>query len=236
MKQIVKMVIALTGLALLAGCNTTPPKRDPQYAPIRPAVMPEKPIGNGSIYQAGYERSWFEDLRARRIGDMLTIKLSEKNDAKKKSSTAVSKKNSNSITNPTLLGSTLQFNAPGLVPLASNQDNGLGTSLASTHDFEGDGDSSLNNELTGDITVTVVDVLANGYLMVRGEKRIGINQGNEYIKVSGIVRPSDIDSTNTVESTRLADPTIVYIGDGPVADANVMGWLSKFFISAVFPF
>jgi len=78
--------------------------------------------------------------------------------------------------------------------------------------------------------------LSNGYLSVRGEKRIGINQGNEYVKLSGIVRPSDIDSTNTVESTRLADPTIIYVGDGPVADSNVMGWLSKFFISAIMPF
>ncbi len=84
--------------------------------------------------------------------------------------------------------------------------------------------------------MTVVELLANGYLVVRGEKRIGINQGNEYVKVSGIVRPADIDSTNTVLSTKMADPTFVYVGDGAVADSNAMGWLAKFFVSALFPF
>ena len=221
--------------ALLSGCNTAP-VRDPAYAPIRPVVAAPKPEGNGAIYQAGYEHSWFEDMRARRVGDMLTVKLEEKTDAKKSATTEVSRSNSNSITNPTLLGSTPQFNAPGLLPLASNRDNNLGFSLESENDFSGEGDSEQNNELTGDITVTVIEVLPNGYLVVRGEKRIGINQGNEYVKLSGIVRPADIDSTNTVLSTRLADPTIVYVGDGAVADSNAMGWFAKFFISALFPF
>lgn len=228
------MILALMA-SVLAGCQTNP-VRDPAYAPMRPVIPPPAPVGNGSIYQAGYERSWFEDMRARRVGDMLTIKLAEKTDAKKKATTAVKKSNSNSVTNPTILGSTPQFNTPGIIPLASNSNNNLGFSLESESDFSGEGDSAQNNELTGDVTVTVVEVLPNGYLMVRGEKRIGINQGNEYVKVSGIVRPADIDSTNTVLSTRLADPTIVYKGDGAVADSNVMGWFAKFFISALFPF
>ncbi|WP_428603369.1 flagellar basal body L-ring protein FlgH [Sedimenticola sp.] len=235
----ISRLFTLTLLALaaagLAGCNTAP-VRDPAYAPVRPVVSAPAPIGNGAIYQAGYEQSWFEDMRARRVGDMLTIELDEKTDAKKAATTAAKKSNSNSVTNPTLLGSTPQFNTPGLLPLASNSDNNLGFSLESEHDFSGEGDSAQNNELTGNITVTVVEVLPNGYLMVRGEKRIGINQGNEYVRVSGIVRPADIDATNTVLSTRLADPTIVYVGDGPVADSNVMGWLAKFFVSALFPF
>ncbi len=232
-------LLSLTLLALvaagLAGCNSAP-VRDPAYAPVRPVVAAPKPDGNGAIYQAGYEYSWFEDMRARRVGDMLTIKLAEKTDAKKSATTDVSKSNSNNITNPTLLGTTAQFSAPGILPLASNRNNNLGFSLESEHDFSGDGESEQNNELTGDITVTVIEVLPNGYLMVRGEKRIGINQGNEYVRVSGIVRPADIDATNTVLSTRLADPTIVYVGDGAVADANVMGWLGRFFISALMPF
>jgi len=167
---------------------------------------------------------------------MLTVKLVEQTDATKKAETAVDKSNSTSVTNPTVLGSTVSFDTPKALPLASNKDNNLGMNLQSTHAFDGEGDSSQSNKLTGDITVTVIEVLSNGYLSVRGEKRIGINQGNEYVKLSGIVRPSDIDSTNTVESTRLADPTIIYVGDGPVADSNVMGWLSKFFISAIMPF
>jgi len=221
--------------ALVAGCNT-PPKRDPDYAAVRPIAAPPAPEGTGSIYQTGYSTFWFENIRARRVGDMLTIKLIEQTDATKKAATAVDKTNATSIANPTILGSTPQFDTPKVLPLASTTNNTLETSLASTHAFDGEGDSSQSNKLTGDITVTVTEVLSNGYLMVRGEKRIGINQGNEYIKLSGIVRPSDIDATNTVESPRLADPTIVYVGDGAVADASVMGWLSKFFISAIMPF
>jgi flagellar L-ring protein precursor FlgH len=227
----------LLGAALLAGCNSAP-KRDPDYAPMRPVVPPPTPMGNGAIYQSGYANAWFENIRARRVGDMLTIKLVEKTDANKKASTTVEKDNTTSITNPTILGTSPEFSAPSFLPLplASKSNLNLDTSLQSSHDFEGEGDSSQSNELTGDITVTVYEVLPNGYLLVRGEKRIGINQGNEYIKVSGIVRPADIDSNNTVLSTRLADPTLVYVGDGPIASANVMGWLAKFFISALMPF
>jgi len=224
-------LIALT----LVGCNTVP-KRDPAYAPARPVIPAVAPLGNGAIYQAGFEKSWFENIRARRVGDMLTIKLAEKTDASKSATTSATKANTTEISNPTILGSTPQFNTPSIIPLASNSGNTAAFNLTSSNDFSGAGDSAQNNELTGDITVTVVEVLANGYLIVRGEKRIGINQGNEYVKVSGIVRPTDIDSDNTVISTRLADPTIVYVGDGAVAESNVMGWLAKFFISALFPF
>ncbi|OQX38562.1 MAG: flagellar basal body L-ring protein [Candidatus Sedimenticola endophacoides] len=235
MKRLLTRSIVALAVLWLGGCNTAP-QRDPAYAPVRPIVMPVPPQGNGAIYQAGYEHSWFEDLRARRVGDMLTVKLAEATDATKNAATNLSKSNSNSVTNPTLLGSTPQFNTPSVLPLASNTDNTLATSLESSHSFAGSGDSTQSNELTGDITVTVVEVLPNGYLMVRGEKRIGINQGNEYVRVAGIVRPADIDSTNTVLSTRIADPTLVYVGDGAVADSNVVGWLSRFFVSVLFPF
>ncbi|OOZ37716.1 flagellar basal body L-ring protein FlgH [Solemya velesiana gill symbiont] len=227
-------ILALAALSL-AGCNTAP-KRDPAYAPIRPVAIPTPVQSNGAIYQAGYEHSWFEDMRARRVGDMLTIKLVEKTDASKTAATSVDKSNSTTITNPTILGSTPQFDTPSIIPLASNSDNNLGMNLSSSSSFAGSGDSAQSNNLTGDITVSVVEVMPNGYLLVRGEKRIGINQGNEYIKVSGIVRPADIDSTNTVLSTKLADPTLIYVGDGAVAESNTMGWLSRFFISALFPF
>ncbi|MCB1860825.1 MAG: flagellar basal body L-ring protein FlgH, partial [Gammaproteobacteria bacterium] len=168
--------------------------------------------------------------------DMLTIKLTERMTANKAAKTDVAKDNTTAISNPTILGSTPQFNTPGFIPLASNQDNTLGFGLESSNKFAGKGSSEQSNLLQGDITVTVTEVLANGYLMVRGEKRIGINQGNEYIRLSGIVRPIDIDADNTVLSTRLADPTIVYVGDGAVADSNVVGWLARFFVSSLFPF
>ena len=82
----------------------------------------------------------------------------------------------------------------------------------------------------------MIDVLPNGYLKIRGEKRVRLNQGNEYIRLSGIIRPTDINPDNSVESTRIADATIMYTGEGALADANKIGWLARFFISAVFPF
>ena len=235
MRRLIFTLLAALLVFSLAGCNSAP-KRDPEYAPIRPALPPPLPQPNGAIFRAGYETAWFENLRARRVGDMLTIKLAERMTANKAAKTDVKKENENAISNPTLLGSTPQFNAPGIIPLASNRDNSLAFDLQSSHQFGGEGSSEQSNLLQGDITVTVVEVLANGYLMVRGEKRIGINQGNEYIRLSGLVRPIDIDADNTVLSTRLADPTIVYVGDGAVADANTLGWLARFFVSALFPF
>ncbi|HEC17339.1 MAG TPA: flagellar basal body L-ring protein FlgH [Sedimenticola sp.] len=235
MNRLITIVIIALGAAVLAGCNSAP-KRDPAYAPVRPPMPPPAPQANGAIYQAGFEKAWFEDLRARRVGDLLTIRLVEKTDARKDATTSTKKDNTTTITNPTLFGTTPQLNLPGMLPLAKTKNLGLSASLSSANDFSGEGESEQSNELTGSISVTVVEVLPNGYLMVRGEKRIGINQGNEYIKISGIVRPADIDSTNTLLSTKLADPTIVYVGDGPVADANALGWLARFFISAIFPF
>lgn len=220
-------VIVLAAL-VAAGCNTAP-KRDPDYAPVRPAMPMPAPSGDGAIYHGGYSMNWLEDMRARRVGDILTVKLSETTNATKSAKTKADKTNSNNIANPTLFGLNPKFGING-----SNANFSFATS--STHAFEGDGSSEQKNKLTGDITVTVTEVLGNGYLMIRGEKRMGINQGNEYIKLSGIVRPYDITPENTVESTKIADPTIIYVGDGVVADTNIMGWLSRFFISAIMPF
>ena len=222
------LLVLMASALLLAGCNGVP-KRDPNYAPVRPTAPPPNPVGDGSIFHGGYSMLWAEDLTARRVGDILTVRLSESTNATKSAKTDAGKKNTNTINNPTLLGLNPKFNY-----LGSNANFSFGTS--SDHDFEGEGSSQQNNRLTGDITVTVTEVLPNGYLMIRGEKRMGINQGNEYIKLSGIVRPYDITADNMVASTKIADPTIVYVGDGPVADSNAMGWLSKFFISAIMPF
>lgn len=214
----------------LAGCDTTP-KRDPDYAAVPPATIPPVPAGNGAIYQAGFERSWFENVRARRVGDILLVNLVEETEASHTNEGSVDKNQNTSIVSPTLFGQDVSFKIP-----FTNKKYNLGQSLQSSTAFDGDGENIQENEFNGSISVTVVDVLQNGYLRVRGEKRIGMTGGNEYIRVSGIVRPEDIDINNTVESTRIADATLVYVGDGQVADASKMGWLARFFISAVWPF
>lgn len=227
MKALIVLAIAA---ALLAGCNSTP-KRDPEFAAVPPAEIPPVPQGNGSIFQAGFERSWFENVRARRVGDILLVNLVEDTEASHTNDGSVDKSNTTSITSPTFFGQGISFNNP----FSSNPYN-FGQSLQSDTAFEGDGENTQNNEFSGSISVTVTEVLSNGYLKVRGEKRIGLTGGNEYIRVSGTVRPEDIDVSNTVESTRIADATLVYVGDGQVTDASKMGWLARFFISAVFPF
>ncbi|MFO1435230.1 MAG: flagellar basal body L-ring protein FlgH [Gammaproteobacteria bacterium] len=222
---------------LVSGCNSGAPRRDPEYAASMPAVREAPPQqANGSIYQAGYNMYLLEDIKARRIGDTLTVKLVEKTDASNSSSSTLSKESKTNIDNPTILGSTPQFGLPGVVPLANTDTNTLATKLGSTSDFTGKGDNAKKNSLTGDITVTVADVLPNGNLVVRGEKRMSINQGNEYIKLSGIVRPLDIATDNSIPSTKIADATIVYNGDGQIDGANKAGWLTRFFTSVLSPF
>ncbi|MEQ8232525.1 MAG: flagellar basal body L-ring protein FlgH [Gammaproteobacteria bacterium] len=237
--ETLRSVVAVGVLAsLLAGCNTTP-RRDPEFAASYPAAhaAPQaRQAATGAIYQAGYEVVLFEDLKARRVGDILTIRLTEAYNAEKSADSSIDRQSGTTIENPTILGSTPQFNLPNLLPLASTRNNTLETNLSGEHGFEGQSDAKLSNRLTGDITVTVADVLPNGNLFVRGEKRMSINDGNEYIKIAGIVRPIDIATDNSVPSTKVADATIVYNGDGPTADANRPGWLTRFFVSIASPF
>ncbi|MBD3634972.1 MAG: flagellar basal body L-ring protein FlgH, partial [Methylophaga sp.] len=156
--------------------------------------------------------------------------------AEKETETTVNKSNSTNIANPTIFGASPQFSLPSQLPLDNTSNNNLAFGFGSETDFEGEGESEQNNLLSGNISVSVVEVLANGNMVIRGEKVITINQGNEYIRLSGIVSPRDIEADNSVSSVRIADAQIAYTGDGPTNDANVMGWLSRFFASALMPF
>ena len=229
-----RLVTALL-VVLLGGCQSAP-KRDPEFASVRPPLPVPVTHPNGAIYQAGFDMRLYEDLKARRIGDILTVRLMESTDASKSTSTSTDKSTSTSVNNPTVLGASPQFDVPGFVPLNNTNNLSLETNLSSNNEFEGSGASSQTNQLTGNITVSVVELLPNGNLLVRGEKRVTINNGNEYIRVSGMVRPADIQSDNSILSTQIADATIMYTGDGQTADVNIMGWLARFFISAITPF
>ncbi|NQZ53523.1 MAG: flagellar basal body L-ring protein FlgH [Piscirickettsiaceae bacterium] len=235
MEKIIKLLI-LCSLMILTGCVSNEAKRDPAYAAVRPVAVEQQENTDGAIFDIATNISLFEDYRARRVGDILMVKLEEETEAEKETETIVKKSNSNSITNPTVFGTTPEFDLPSVLPLASNHNNNLAFSLGSTHDFKGQGDSDQSNELTGEISVSVVEVLPNGNMIIRGEKVITINQGNEYIRLSGIISPRDIDANNTISSKRVADAQIAYVGDGPTNDANVTGWLSRFFLSALMPF
>ncbi|MEW9625453.1 flagellar basal body L-ring protein FlgH [Rhodanobacter geophilus] len=220
--RITAVLPCLAAALALAGCVMQQQQRDDAQwaatAPVAPAVAP---AADGSIYHDEQGMELFADPRAHRTGDILTIVLVENTQAVKKANTSTSKTNKDTIGAPSLLGHTF---------------NKASVGIDSDHSFDGGGSSSQSNQLTGNITVTVAQRLGNGNLLVRGEKWLTINQGQELIRITGIVRPQDIGQDNTVPSTRVADAKIAYTGRGTLADANTQGWLSRFFNSKWMPF
>ncbi len=214
-------------VTVMTGCATVqPPLHDPEYAVTTPVADPVPAPNSGAIFQPNGGMALFEDIKAREVGDLLTIELVEQTQASKSANTSTSKSQDIDIAGPTIFGR----------PVLKGGVEVLETQVSADRDFEGDGESSQSNRLSGSITVTVAQVLPNGNLIVRGEKVLSLNQGDEFIRVSGIVRPEDISPDNVVESPKLANARIIYGGRGSVADSNRMGWLARFFQSVVFPF
>ena len=227
----IRVGVLVSAILFLQACAMTP-KDQLSYAPSRPQPEMLAPATQGAIFQAGQEISLFEDAKARRVGDIITVVLVEQTTASKKADTNASKTQDTQLDNPTILGAPLSFNMPG----GSKRDLNLGTTLSGSRSFAGAGDSSQSNKFQGNVTVPVAEVLSNGNLVVRGEKRLTINQGDEYIRFSGIVRPSDVGSDNTVLSTSVADAKISYTGKGMIDDSNSSGWLASIFNSKWWPF
>jgi flagellar L-ring protein FlgH len=212
-------------LLLLEACTPIPP-RDPAFAPVAPADLRAPVQNTGSIYQSGYDMRLFEDNKAARVGDILTIKLQESTQAKKADDLNTKKDNNISVSAPSVMG----------FALSALTGNDAKTELAAKRGFTGQGKADQSNSLQGNISVTVIEVLPNGNLKVRGEKRVTLNQGDEYIRLAGIVRPVDIAPDNTLTSDKVADATIMYTGEGAMADASKMGWASRAIFSPWFPF
>jgi flagellar L-ring protein precursor FlgH len=216
----------LLGLFLLAACSMVPPTNVHQPMSARPQAVPEAGAvaASGAIYRAGAAKlSLFEDLRARRVGDILTVLIEEKATAAKKSSSTASRAGSDSLSVPTVAG------------LPGKSFQGASLEASSANKFEGKGEAGSNNTFTGNVTVTVIEVLGNGNLLVSGEKQVAISQGTEYIRFSGVVNPVNINAANSVSSTRVADAHIEYKGNGYIDEAQTMGWLARFF-QTVSPF
>lgn len=224
-----KIIVTGLSLAMLSGCAQMQMKespRDPAYAPVAPTDLRPPVQNTGAIYQPGYDMRLFEDNKAMRVGDILTINLKEVTQAKKADDLNTAKGISASVSAPSIMG----------FALSALTGNDAKTELASKRTFNGQGKADQSNSLQGDISVTVTEVLPNGNLKVRGEKQVSLNQGDEYIRLSGIVRPVDIASDNTISSDKVADATLMYIGEGAMADASKMGWLSRALLSPWFPF
>ncbi|PPK41510.1 flagellar L-ring protein precursor FlgH [Trinickia symbiotica] len=214
---------ALAGMlaGTLAGCaqieHRQPITQQPMTAtpPVPPQLQPP-----GSIYNPGFAgHPLFEDQRPRNVGDILTIVIQENINATKTSGASANRNGSTgfSATGPT-----------GVLPGLFSHLNGSGTG---TNTFSGTGGANASNTFSGTITVTVTNVLPNGNLVVSGEKQMLINQGNEFVRFSGVVNPNTVTGENTVYSTQVADAKIEYSAKGYINEAETMGWLQRFFLN-----
>jgi len=223
-------ILRIPGLLLMvvltAACAGRPDIDDARMDSPMPIPQVYAKPESGAIFAAGNEIRLFEDRKAGRVGDILTIRLVEQTRASKDSATSTSKESGAELTNPTVFGRPV---TRGGVPI-------LEGSLEGSRSFDGAGSSSQSNSLTGEITVTVIEQMPSGNLVVEGEKWLTINQGREFIRVRGVIRPTDILTDNSVFSTRIANAQIAYSAKGALADANRMGLLARFFNSPIFPF
>ena len=213
--------LALIALALVAGPAFAKKAPKVDYAPTLPA--PPLPIpANGAIFQGnqGYA-ALYEGPRARRVGDPVTIVLVERMSAQKDVGSKSGRDGNIGLTPPSV-GPLSLFN-PAEAAASGAQA------------FKGQGSASQSNSLFGEISVTVAEVFPNGTMLVRGQKRLTLNRGDEFVQVQGIVRVADIDFDNRVPSTRVADARITYTGRGDLQRQSRPGWLQRFF-SLVSPF
>jgi flagellar L-ring protein FlgH len=221
---IVRTAVLASALLTLAACVSKP--REPDYSATWPEPLPTAAQANGAIYQAGHDIALFENAVARRVGDTLTIRLNERTNASKSSTTSTAKSTNIDIPGPIIGGR----------PVTANGVEILNTQVNNNSEFDGEGASTQSNRLEGEISVTVAQRLPNGNLLVRGQKWISINQGQEYVRIQGIVRPIDIDPDNSISSLKVADAMIAYGGKGALANANSPGLLARFFNLPFLPF
>ncbi|GGP45120.1 flagellar basal body L-ring protein FlgH [Shewanella saliphila] len=220
--------ITLASMVLVAGCSSTQTKPiadDPYYAPVYPDTPPTQVAASGSIFLDTQASSLYSDIRAHRVGDIITVTLKESTQATKSANNEISKGSDLNVEPVYAGGKNVTING---IPL----DLGYSDSINTTR--EADADQS--NSLDGSISANVMQVLSNGNLVIRGEKWISINNGDEFIRVTGIVRSQDINPDNTIDSTRVANARIQYSGTGSFADSQKVGWLNSFFMSDWWPF
>ena len=214
-------LLAAAPLLLLAACGGG----HHRYADYRPTLAPPptpERVADGAIFHAanGYA-PLTSGNRASMVGDIITIALVERTQATKSNSASTDREGSISLTGPST--GPLDFFNPSDARASGNLE------------FGGSGSAAQSNQLSGEISVTIAEVFPNGTMLVRGEKLVTLNRGDEYIRISGLVRQQDITPDNRIASTRVADARITYSGSGEIAVASRQGWLQRFF-SAVSPF
>ena len=202
------LALCLLGAAL-SGCNNLPTKlsHTPEFAPVYPVAADKSALPTGAIYNGRASDIWFGRGRAFAVGDLVTVLLNESTQANRQQTGDISRKQTNDI-----------------VPGSWASKVGVASLNSTEITSKGSGTADQTATLNGSIAVTVVEVLANGNLMVRGEKQLALTEGAEVIQVSGIIRPEDISPNNTIQSRRLANAQIAYRGTGDMASASRPGW------------
>ena len=220
---------------LLFGCSTyMENKKAEDFVPIHQEIsFAEKDDTiDGSIYDEKSSGFFASDRRANNVGDILTVTLNESLSASKSTTNTTSKADTFGVTLPPLFS-----NGAASQSLANQLDNKLGVgnggvdssdfSAGANQSFSGAGTAAQSNTLTGSMTVTVIRVYPNGNLEIKGQKKLVLNDGSEYLRLSGIVRPEDISAGNTISSSNIADAKITYTNAGVYADSTQPGWLSR---------
>ncbi|WP_334133821.1 flagellar basal body L-ring protein FlgH [Tepidimonas sp.] len=220
------VVLAAT---VLAGCNTLSQIPDVDLAkPPEELVYPQQrasapQVPTGSLYTPASYRPGFEDYRARMVGDVITIQITEQLSASQMAKTDVSRT------------SDMQTGVSAFPFLGASVLGKLGAETSSSNTFKGDGKTEAKNAFSGSITAVVTEVLPNGHLVVIGEKQLGVNQAVDVLQFSGTVDPRFIRPGNVVPSTQVANVRVLSRGRGAPADAQTFGWLARFFLS-LWPF
>lgn len=223
MRHYSAFAVLAIGLAFTPSAFAKAKKEKVDYAPAYAMPAPAPVAANGSIFQAstGYT-PLTSGSRAGQVGDIITILLVESTQASKSNAATTGREGSISLTPPTTGILSKLFQPSDVAASGSN-------------DFKGSGNASQSNSLSGEITVTVAQVFPNGTMLVRGQKALTLNRGDEFIQITGLVRAADISPDNRILSTRVADARITYTGKGEIARASRQGWLQRFF-SMVSPF
>lgn len=218
-----RVVSAVVLMSFVAGCASQIEEADSaNYAPVYPVEPIElaRDMPSGAIYSDTAMGLFAADRRAARIGDILTVDFSERFAASKSQAAGASKSGSFALDVPDAISFGLDDSALG-----------GGTSRS----YSGKGNATQSNSLTGRLSVTVTRILPGGNLEIIGQKKLTLNNGQEYVRLHGIVRPSDISADNVVRSDRIAAAEIKYVGAGDIADTAKQGWFGRA-MTAIAPF
>jgi len=188
-------------------------RSSPDFAPVYPLASDQSVVATGGIYSNRRSDAWFGRGRNYQVGDIITVLLNESTQAARTQNSEVNRDAKNSLPSGmnTKMGSLLPY--LNGIDLTNN-----------TMDSKSKGQADQQASLVGSVAVTVVEILANGNLVVRGEKKLGLAEGTEVIQVSGMIRPEDVGPNSTVQSRRLANAQIAYRGSGDLANASHVGW------------